>query len=258
MASNEAISSFASELEDGWRIDGAIAIMGNETSNEGNASGVEDIFQSALKFPGVSYEACSSMPDFSKTFTIEPSDYRDLWHQLVIIGNGFDLECGLRSRFADFFRVRLEMLKTISRGSDSVKKNAWYESVVSNNLTAWDFMLADEHDGNWCDIEATIASWIVRTNKDDRLSTVVPLVSADAPSESFGSGCENDQMLKSLAAYVRMADNSHVDSSYSREDFCCFFYRSFIAWKGLSPITSEARSLITRTTSSEQEVCYSH
>ena len=33
-------------------------------------------------------------------------------HQLVVLGNGFDLECGLPTRFCHFFEPRIEALKT--------------------------------------------------------------------------------------------------------------------------------------------------
>lgn len=36
-------------------------------------------------------------------------------HQLIVLGNGFDLECGLHSRFADFEKSTFENNRTFLR-----------------------------------------------------------------------------------------------------------------------------------------------
>ena len=36
----------------------------------------------------------------------EQPDLRPNWHQLIIVGNGFDLECGLPSGFSDYINAR--------------------------------------------------------------------------------------------------------------------------------------------------------
>jgi hypothetical protein len=37
---------------------------------------------------------------------------KERWHQLAVIGNGFDLECGLPSKFSDFAARRESMLES--------------------------------------------------------------------------------------------------------------------------------------------------
>ena len=87
------------------------------------------------------------------------SDTNSSWHQLLIIGNGFDLECGLRSRFIDFFSSRI---KTPQRDS-SVDDNDVVrtpEELVSEFPTIWDLILRNNQDANWFDIEKTIEMWV--------------------------------------------------------------------------------------------------
>ena len=52
-------------------------------------------------------------------------------HQLIVIGNGFDLECGLKSGFYDFFRPRFEAIDEITR----YDRLRWCDSVKEAKLT---------------------------------------------------------------------------------------------------------------------------
>lgn len=51
-------------------------------------------------------------------------------HQLIILGNGFDLACGLKSKFSQFFDNR-------TNGTFS------YESVPEDERNIWDFILSE-------------------------------------------------------------------------------------------------------------------
>ncbi len=86
-------------------------------------------------------------------------DAKTSWHQLLIIGNGFDLECGLRSRFIDFFSSRI---KTSQRDFtvDDNDVASTPEELVSAFPTIWDLILRDKQDANWFDIEKTIEMWV--------------------------------------------------------------------------------------------------
>lgn len=86
----------------------------------------------------------------------------DSWHQLLIIGNGFDLACGLKSKFTDFKAARKDCF---TRGDMRFKK------------TVWDVMLDQPGKGGWSDIETAIAEWIVPgKNHFSRLSKVTTLL----------------------------------------------------------------------------------
>jgi hypothetical protein len=100
------------------------------------------------------------------------------FHQLLIIGNGFDLECGLRSRFIDFYRPRFQMINSIT----VYGKDAWEGKVQDLDLTVWDFILWGERHSQWCDIEGAIRTWVVNRKEGargtDRIEKTVRYVKA--------------------------------------------------------------------------------
>ena len=51
-------------------------------------------------------------------------------HQLIILGNGFDLACGLKSKFSDFYSNR-------TNGTNSI------ESIPEDKRNAWDVVLSE-------------------------------------------------------------------------------------------------------------------
>lgn len=66
-------------------------------------------------------------------------------HQLIILGNGFDLTCGLKSKFSDFYNNRTNGTKSI-------------ESIPEYERNVWDLILSEtgQSDPLWCDIERLI------------------------------------------------------------------------------------------------------
>lgn len=87
------------------------------------------------------------------------TDIRPYWRQLIVIGNGFDLACDLRSSFSDFFDPRLQVIKQIEsdeHGANQKYGNALYEA----GLTAWDLTLRKRVGSNWSDIESVLSRWI--------------------------------------------------------------------------------------------------
>lgn len=77
--------------------------------------------------------------------------------QLIVIGNGFDLACNLKSHFYDFFRGRFEDIDDIH----DYHSDAWKAAVECSSLTAWDFILHEAKGSDWCDIESAIRDWVV-------------------------------------------------------------------------------------------------
>lgn len=57
-------------------------------------------------------------------------------HQLIIIGNGFDLSCGLPSGFLSFFNPRLEKLKKVAMVSVIDKKLVFGRDQVVTSTQA--------------------------------------------------------------------------------------------------------------------------
>ena len=80
-------------------------------------------------------------------------------HQLIVIGNGFDLACGLESDFEDFFTPRMEALKACRKRQGDAR----FEQMAASGLTAWDIVLSASYPGfarkgrvDWCDVEGAI------------------------------------------------------------------------------------------------------
>lgn len=100
--------------------------------------------------------------------------------QLLILGNGFDLQCGLKSGFDDFMKTRLDKIKTIHKiieaeniepdtyknlirvhGIQTVRDRNLFHWYWKNELTVWDFILyEDKRQRTWYDIEDCIRKWV--------------------------------------------------------------------------------------------------
>lgn len=116
--------------------------------------------------------------------TIMPEMPRLFWHQLVVLGNGFDLECGLRSRFSDFMAERL-----IKMEPDNFAFETWIAFLQDSQLTVWDFILRDKYDQNWFDIEQAIADLIYDiSDANNRRNRTARLLLAKINSFPFQSG----------------------------------------------------------------------
>lgn len=63
-------------------------------------------------------------------------------HQLIILGNGFDLHCGLRSSFTDFYNQRKH-------------------DIQNKEGNVWDIILENLCNRNWIDIEKEIADAVL-------------------------------------------------------------------------------------------------
>lgn len=77
-------------------------------------------------------------------------------HQLLVLGNGFDITCGLNSRFVQFFRPRMVVIDK----NKNIRKKGWVQTLSASGITAWDLILyyrkelADKgYDVNLSDIE---------------------------------------------------------------------------------------------------------
>ena len=92
-------------------------------------------------------------------------------HQLIVLGNGYDLECGLQSRFADFFKPRLEKVEQVFKMAQHGHENAF----IGTDLTMWDFILKFQDHENWCDVENHIRQWVVPSVEGSEYSEYVKI-----------------------------------------------------------------------------------
>ena len=103
--------------------------------------------------------------------------------QLVILGNGFDLQCGLASSFGDFEKPRKGLIE------DLIEKYSMHQGEADTSgelvtypddcqerqevslaadiwaagITVWDLILiADEQIRTWYDVEACIRDWLLK------------------------------------------------------------------------------------------------
>ncbi len=74
------------------------------------------------------------------------------WHQLVVIGNGFDLECKLKSSFASFISARKRAFEQEENGESN---------PLGFKRNLWDVILESMDGDHWADVEGAIAHWVV-------------------------------------------------------------------------------------------------
>lgn len=115
----------------------------------------------------------------------ELMDGRVMAHkQLLIIGNGFDLQCGLHSSFYDFEKPRLAKLEEgkkleSEKRLPSVDTLGPYGQVLSGsspefwfrkqNFSLWDLILLDDRRTHtWFDVEASIQNRVSNKIEDNR------------------------------------------------------------------------------------------
>lgn len=73
--------------------------------------------------------------------------------QLVILGNGFDLQCGLKSRYEDFFKSSILNASSENSGHPAIRKDC---SGFWETLLFGYYIQYGDKDYKWCDIEAII------------------------------------------------------------------------------------------------------
>ena len=97
--------------------------------------------------------------------------------QVLVLGNGFDLQCGLKSSFEDFMQTRIARVKQIEDmlsssenpplvkvqrpdGHELYGNNLSY-LLWKNDLTVWDFILIENKQLRaWYDVEECIKEWV--------------------------------------------------------------------------------------------------
>ena len=74
--------------------------------------------------------------------------------QLLILGNGFDLHCGLKSSYKDFFRASI--LDTYSEHNGFPNMEQDCEGFWESLLFRYYMKFNKQTNYNWCDIETII------------------------------------------------------------------------------------------------------
>ena len=112
-------------------------------------------------------------------------------HHLIVIGNGFDLSCGLASSFKDFFEPRMRAIDSLVSEEGSCD----YRAIKSRCLTAWDLILRSRKDMgartfnvNWYDVETAIANVFGINLPEDGIDDEDVMISDYAVSFGFLQG----------------------------------------------------------------------
>ena len=154
------------------------------------SSGLSDEIMDAFKglnTASILSKMPSVTPDYD-SMIVKPPVFRTSWHQLIVIGNGFDLECGLASSFSNFVKARTVDFEKADHGQIA-------EDMLFTK-TIWDVILSSMGDANWCDIEGTIADWIAPKNREGK-----------RPKSKF------EKTLHKLANPTRTYDTDKVEDS---------------------------------------------
>ncbi|BBH50847.1 hypothetical protein Pcatena_14340 [Parolsenella catena] len=107
-----------------------------------------------MDIPGFNLHKLNFTPSYQYLSDIQPRmpDMRPSWHQLVVIGNGFDLECKLKSSFTSFISARNRVLEQEGNSESN-------PLGIKRNL--WDVILGSMDGDHWADVEGAIARWVV-------------------------------------------------------------------------------------------------
>lgn len=146
---------------------------------------------------------------YSDSPKIGKSSIPSYWGQLLILGNGFDLQCGLKSSFTDFYKPRKTMVDLFNRELHRVLTIKRKAQLDLGELTVWDLML-DSPLNNWCDIEKTIEDWVTDTEK---ITKIVHALNEyrkwiQYKSASFNSFSGLDYESQAVVYYVSRVDSN--------------------------------------------------
>lgn len=111
-------------------------------------------------------------------------------HNLIIIGNGFDLHCDLKTDYETYFNKRVEHLRSLDGdivklllASEQKLSHISYQHIllyfsrqnVLKDMNAWDivfFTNFQDKKQNWCDIEKTMYQFLTDTSHKNSISKV--------------------------------------------------------------------------------------
>lgn len=154
----------------------------------------------------------SVVPNYSSCYL----DMRSTWHQLVVIGNGFDLACDLNSSFSSFFEPRFEKMRDIE-AADMPDGGNVVSRLREAGLTVWDIILFDRSGDDWCDVEGAIAKWMRPSNPArfiDLLDSIFELVFSGKKWQR--SLLRRDSVERHVVRYI-VEGGFGLEGDYSRD-----------------------------------------
>ena len=157
------------------------------------------------------------------------------FHQLVVLGNGFDLECGLPTRFCHFFEPRIEALKTQDWENTGKLDGLGYEATP----TIWDFLLRTKTYAPWYCVEDAINDLVLSAGDGTSGPTGIALKmierishlaadadgKADSRDDATAASFDEEDLLNSAAEFISIdcADKlRQSDSPWSSEELVSY------------------------------------
>ncbi len=142
----------------------------------------------------------------------------------LVIGNGFDLYCGLKTKYEDYFISRKDKFDCISKWLNdyhdardyldlqiSNHADFWRDIQTTAEINAWDVLFCILSYGkettngwNWCDVESNIAVWLADKNPKHHMTFNWNVVF------EIVAGLEHSELpdwMWSLAAFVLHENN---------------------------------------------------
>lgn len=147
------------------------------------------------------------------------SDYK--YDNLLVVGNGFDLNLGLRTTYRDFANSRIFKRMYIKRTQEKLQMGNLFPSLI-------DFLYGKKYQDKWYDIENALLEYVSRKQDGDFVNNVIEdkkdfqLVCKSLIDylASFFDGRNNDpnisiKMMESPAGKLLLRLNSHNNIVYS-------------------------------------------
>lgn len=138
------------------------------------------------------------------------------WHQLFIIGNGFDLECGLPSKYRDFFESRRHIINDIEQ---ALKGGVHWKAPCNTGVSVWELILRNKYEEYWYSIESAVKEWVVphddtNGNSLSLAEAILEAVNANDGTRSGPSdGLARDEAVALVAEYIK---KTHESSEFNK------------------------------------------
>lgn len=147
--------------------------------------------------------------------------------QLIILGNGFDLSCGLRSRYTDFYQTRPSITQVFA-----------LEPQYRAAANVWDVILGADHktQEEWSGIEDAMKDWVTVSQVDLREPrTHIELVAQYLATDNFSelpvcNGLFNSRAEYIVAYYLRYDPFSNFDYTAQWRGLVPQIQQSFLYW----------------------------
>ena len=136
--------------------------------------------------------------------------------QLLIIGNGFDLHCGLKSSYKDFFQSTI--LDTIGGRYGLAQKKAEISGFWETLLYGY-YKKFGNIDYNWCDIETIIKDTVFSIGCQYSGFAFNALASVKRVEDTYDAiKTLNDPIEKFLYNYCMSVFYSYIKKTYSDDE----------------------------------------